>query len=139
LEVSAALLLEDHWWPYRDGFIHYVDEGRGPAVLLLQGNPTWSYLYRNVIKELRADYRLIGLDYPGFGMSKAPEERQSRGSGLGRSDRNELCGTAQGGPARHCRDELLGLAGIRAAMAVFPGHGRMATWLLAADALELLR
>jgi haloalkane dehalogenase len=62
----------DYWWPYRDGFIHYVDEGRGPAVLLLHGNPTWSYLYRNVIKELRADHRLIALDYPGFGMSKAP-------------------------------------------------------------------
>ena len=62
----------DHWLPYRDGFIHYVDEGRGPAVLLLHGNPTWSYLYRNVIKELRADHRLVALDYPGFGMSKAP-------------------------------------------------------------------
>jgi haloalkane dehalogenase len=63
---------EDHWLPYRDGVIHYVDEGRGPAVLLLHGNPTWSYLYRNIIKELRSGYRLVALDYPGFGMSKAP-------------------------------------------------------------------
>jgi haloalkane dehalogenase len=62
----------DRWLPYGDGFIHYVDEGRGPAVLLLHGNPTWSYLYRNVSKELRADHRLLALDYPGFGMSKAP-------------------------------------------------------------------
>jgi haloalkane dehalogenase len=62
----------DHWLPCRDGVIHYVDEGRGPEVLLLHGNPTWSYLYRNVIKELRADHRLVALDYPGFGMSKAP-------------------------------------------------------------------
>jgi haloalkane dehalogenase len=63
----------DRWLPYLDGYIHYVDEGQGPAVLLLHGNPTWSYLYRNVIKELRAEFRLIAPDYPGFGMSKAPD------------------------------------------------------------------
>lgn len=63
---------KDNWMPYRDGYIHYVDEGHGPTVLLLHGNPTWSYLYRHVVKELRGDYRLIALDYPGFGMSKAP-------------------------------------------------------------------
>ena len=35
----------DHWLPYRDGQIHYVDEGAGPPVLLVHGNPTWSYIY----------------------------------------------------------------------------------------------
>ncbi|MDP4096398.1 alpha/beta fold hydrolase [Paenibacillus sp. P96] len=63
----------DRWLPYRDGYIHYVDEGQGPVVLLLHGNPTWSYLYRNVIKELRTEFRLIAPDYPGFGMSQAPD------------------------------------------------------------------
>ncbi|WP_201003015.1 alpha/beta fold hydrolase [Paenibacillus glycanilyticus] len=63
----------DHWLPYRDGRIHYLDEGQGPTVLLLHGNPTWSYLYRNVIKELRGECRLVAPDYPGFGMSTAPE------------------------------------------------------------------
>jgi haloalkane dehalogenase len=58
--------------PYRDGFVHYVDEGRGPTILLLHGNPTWSYLYRDVIKALRGECRLVAPDYPGFGMSKAP-------------------------------------------------------------------
>jgi haloalkane dehalogenase len=62
----------DHWSPYRDGYIHYVDEGNGPAILLLHGNPTWSYVYRDVIKELRQECRLVAPDYPGFGMSKAP-------------------------------------------------------------------
>jgi haloalkane dehalogenase len=62
----------DHWMPYRDGYLHYVDEGQGPTVLLLHGNPTWSYIYRNVIKPLRADCRVVAPDYPGFGMSKAP-------------------------------------------------------------------
>ncbi|MGO4542411.1 alpha/beta fold hydrolase [Paenibacillus sp. 2TAB19] len=63
---------KDHWLSYRDGHIHYIDEGQGPTVLLLHGNPTWSYLYRNVIKELRGEFRLVAPDYPGFGMSKAP-------------------------------------------------------------------
>ncbi|MBA2938626.1 alpha/beta fold hydrolase [Paenibacillus sp. CGMCC 1.16610] len=63
---------KDNWMPYRDGMIHYVDEGQGPVILLLHGNPTWSYLYRNVIKELSGECRLIALDYPGLGMSRAP-------------------------------------------------------------------
>jgi haloalkane dehalogenase len=63
----------DHWLPYREGCIHYVDEGSGPTILLLHGNPTWSYVYRDVIKELRGECRLVVLDYPGFGMSKAPD------------------------------------------------------------------
>ncbi|WP_246309704.1 alpha/beta fold hydrolase [Paenibacillus alginolyticus] len=65
---------KDHWMPYRDGVIHYVDEGQGPVILLLHGNPTWSYLYRNVIKELSGECRLIALDYPGLGMSRAPSD-----------------------------------------------------------------
>ncbi|MCI4323521.1 MAG: alpha/beta fold hydrolase [Thermoplasmata archaeon] len=63
---------EDHWFPFRDGSVHFVDEGSGAPVLLLHGNPTWSYLYRDVIKELRGECRLIAPDYPGFGMSRAP-------------------------------------------------------------------
>ncbi|MDU0203989.1 alpha/beta fold hydrolase [Paenibacillus sp. MAH-36] len=65
---------KDHWMPYRDGVIHYIDEGQGPVILLLHGNPTWSYLYRNVIKELSDECRLIALDYPGLGMSRAPSD-----------------------------------------------------------------
>lgn len=63
---------KDHWLPYRDGYIHYIDEGTGPTVLLLHGNPTWSYLYRKIVKELSGECRLVAIDYPGFGMSKAP-------------------------------------------------------------------
>ncbi|MBW7456350.1 alpha/beta fold hydrolase [Paenibacillus sepulcri] len=69
---SSEYPFKDHWLPYRDGHIHYIDEGQGPVVLLLHGNPTWSYLYRNVIKELSRECRLIAPDYPGMGMSKAP-------------------------------------------------------------------
>jgi haloalkane dehalogenase len=51
--------------------VHYVDEGAGPPLLLLHGNPTWSFLYREIIKGLRDSYRCIAPDHPGFGLSRA--------------------------------------------------------------------
>jgi haloalkane dehalogenase len=51
--------------------VHYVDEGDGPVLLMLHGNPVWSFVYRRVIAELRRDFRCIALDYPGFGLSTA--------------------------------------------------------------------
>src|SRR5262249_33213350 len=52
--------------------IHYVDEGGGPPLLLLHGNPTYSFLYREIIRRLSGRFRCIALDYPGFGLSTAP-------------------------------------------------------------------
>ena len=51
--------------------VHYVDEGEGPVFLFLHGNPTWSFLYRDIIKGLMHRFRCIALDYPGFGLSHA--------------------------------------------------------------------
>lgn len=60
-------------WLERDGSsMHYLDEGDGRPVLLLHGNPTWSFLYRRVIRELRAECRCVAPDYPGFGFSDHP-------------------------------------------------------------------
>ena len=53
--------------------MHYVDEGQGDPVLLLHGNPTWSYLYRKFIPPLvAAGYRAIAPDHIGFGLSDHP-------------------------------------------------------------------
>jgi haloalkane dehalogenase len=50
--------------------MHYVDEGSGPVVLLLHGEPTWSYLYRKMIPPLvAAGYRVLAPDLIGFGKS----------------------------------------------------------------------
>lgn len=49
--------------------LHYVDEGEGPPVLLLHGNPTWSYMYRNIIPYLAPYVRCIAVDLPGMGKS----------------------------------------------------------------------
>lgn len=52
--------------------IHYVDEGAGPTLLFLHGNPSWSFQWRDLIRGLRGTHRCVALDYPGFGMSEAP-------------------------------------------------------------------
>ena len=55
--------------------LHYVDEGHtgGRPLVCLHGNPTWSYLYRNVIPPCaRAGYRTLALDNMGFGFSDKP-------------------------------------------------------------------
>ncbi|MDP9006291.1 MAG: alpha/beta fold hydrolase [Actinomycetota bacterium] len=54
--------------------LHYIDEGRGPVLLLLHGNPTWSFLYRHLVARLRHRFRCVALDYPGFGLSSAPND-----------------------------------------------------------------
>jgi haloalkane dehalogenase len=55
--------------------IHYVDEGSGPPVVLFHGEPTWSFLYRNVVPRLvAAGYRAIAPDMPGFGKSDVPTD-----------------------------------------------------------------
>lgn len=65
-------------FPFRSRFlaldgstVHYVDEGEGPILLMLHGNPTWSFVYRDVILRLRDRFRCVALDYPGFGLSTA--------------------------------------------------------------------
>jgi haloalkane dehalogenase len=55
--------------------MHYVDEGEGDPVLLLHGEPTWSYLYRRVIPPIAEIARAIAPDYFGFGRSDKPVER----------------------------------------------------------------
>ena len=60
---------ESHYLQVPGGRLHYVDEGSGEPVVMVHGNPTWSFLYRNLILRLRQDYRCIALDHLGFGLS----------------------------------------------------------------------
>lgn len=61
-----------HWFDSSRGRLHYVDEGTGPVIMLCHGNPTWSFLYREIIKGLRDQFRCIAPDYLGFGLSERP-------------------------------------------------------------------
>src|SRR2546428_9183894 len=55
--------------------MHRVDEGDGEPILLLHGEPTWSYLYRSMIPPLvAAGYRCVAPDYFGFGRSDKPTD-----------------------------------------------------------------
>lgn len=66
-------------WPYTPRFfehadvrLHYVDEGDGEPIVMLHGNPTWGYLYRNFIRPLSRTHRCIVPDHMGFGRSAKP-------------------------------------------------------------------
>ena len=50
--------------------VHYIDEGSGPVVLFVHGNPDYSFLYRHQIDDLRSSYRCVAFDMPGFGLSE---------------------------------------------------------------------
>lgn len=58
--------------------MHYVDEGKkdGPVVLLLHGEPSWSYLYRKMIPGLTGQFRVIAPDLIGFGKSDKLVDKQ---------------------------------------------------------------
>jgi pimeloyl-ACP methyl ester carboxylesterase len=66
-------------WPFAPRFRdapgfrqHYIDEGSGRPVLLLHGQPTWGYIYRNFIRPLAATHRVVVPDHMGFGKSETP-------------------------------------------------------------------
>lgn len=55
--------------------MHYVDEGTGPVLLCLHGEPTWGYLFRDVIRRFSATHRVVVPDHMGFGKSETPADR----------------------------------------------------------------
>lgn len=66
---------EPHWRDRGQGIrMHYVDEGQGPPVLMLHGNPSWSLYYRNLVKALAGQRRCIVPDHVGMGKSDKPGE-----------------------------------------------------------------
>ncbi len=75
-DASRPAWVDDELFPFKSCFVelggnvvHYVDEGSGPILLMLHGNPVWSFVYREVIITLRDRFRCIALDFPGFGLS----------------------------------------------------------------------
>jgi haloalkane dehalogenase len=54
--------------------LSYLDAGQGPVVVMLHGNPSWSYLYRNLAGLLQRDYRVIVPDHLGCGLSDKPQD-----------------------------------------------------------------
>lgn len=69
-----AYPFKSHFYETAAGQMHYIDEGSGTPVVMIHGNPTWSFLYRHLIKELMPDYRCIAPDHLGFGLSDKPKD-----------------------------------------------------------------
>lgn len=63
-----------HYAEFESMRMHHLDEGSGDPILLLHGEPTWSYLYRRMIPILATRFRVIAPDYLGFGRSDKPIE-----------------------------------------------------------------
>jgi len=67
-------------YPFKSNFLqlgdhnlHFVDEGQGQPILMLHGNPTWSFYYRNLIKTFSEKYRTVVPDHIGCGLSDKPQ------------------------------------------------------------------
>jgi haloalkane dehalogenase len=77
--VTIDLAPFRHLYPFASRFaevngrrMHYVDEGAGEPVVMLHGNPTWSFYFRELITSVAADRRAIAPDHIGCGLSEAP-------------------------------------------------------------------
>ena len=63
-----------HWNSVGKDKLHYVDEGSGEVILMLHGNPTWSFFYRNLAKHFRKSNRVVVPDHIGCGLSDKPQD-----------------------------------------------------------------
>jgi haloalkane dehalogenase len=81
-EDRAGAWIDRKEYPFQSKFfvlpmgrMHYVDEGSSDhAIVMVHGNPAWSFTYRKLIRGLSSRYRCIALDHIGFGLSDKPRE-----------------------------------------------------------------
>ena len=77
LRINKALYplypFDNHYLDVSDNKLHYLDEGEGEPVLMLHGNPTWSFYYRNLVLKLRDQFRCVVPDHMGCGLSSKPQ------------------------------------------------------------------
>lgn len=73
---EAEYPFASHWFRTTAGVQHYLDEGQGPLLLMVHGNPTWSFAWRKLVTELSRDHRVIAIDHLGCGFSEKPQQRE---------------------------------------------------------------
>jgi len=73
--VSTLYPFASHYHDVAGHRLHYVDEGSGEAVLMVHGNPSWSFLYRDLIQSLQGDHRTVAPDHIGCGRSDKPDDK----------------------------------------------------------------
>lgn len=73
-ELKGQYPFHSHFHMIEEESLHYVDEGEGAPLLMLHGNPTWSFFYRNLAKYFsKNNYRVIIPDHIGCGLSSKPQ------------------------------------------------------------------
>ncbi len=72
-DISADFPFQSHYVDVLGSRMHYIDEGQGDVVLFLHGNPTSSYLWRNIVPYVSGEYRAIAVDLIGMGKSDKPD------------------------------------------------------------------
>jgi len=70
-------------YPFRSRYLdrkgmalHFIDQGEGDALVMVHGNPTWSFYFRHLIKAFSTTHRTIVPDHMGCGLSDKPDETQ---------------------------------------------------------------
>lgn len=79
-QMTAPLRPQLEDYPFKSNYfrrpdglaLHYLDEGQGPPVIMVHGNPSWSFLWRGLIKALAPAYRCLAPDHMGMGLSDRP-------------------------------------------------------------------
>jgi cis-3-alkyl-4-acyloxetan-2-one decarboxylase len=74
IPISPLYPFDGHYLDLAGLRYHYLDEGRGETLVMLHGNPTWSFYYRNLVLGLRDAYRTIVPDHIGCGLSDKPDD-----------------------------------------------------------------
>lgn len=76
---NAAAVFHHEEFPFQSRFfeiggykLHYIDEGKGPAILMMHACPFWSFEFRKLILKLRETHRVVAFDQMGFGLSDKP-------------------------------------------------------------------
>ena len=64
---------DSQWLDLGGQRLHYLDEGNGDVLLMVHGNPTWSFYWRKLITAFRDRYRVVALDHLGCGLSDKPQ------------------------------------------------------------------
>jgi len=73
INIPTTFPFKSHYLPVKDSRLHYIGEGKGDPVIFIHGNPTSSYLWRNIIPYVSGHSRAIAIDLIGMGKSGKPE------------------------------------------------------------------
>lgn len=71
---AAEYPFAPHWLEVDGARLHYVDEGSGPPLLFVHGNPTWSFAWRKFITAFSPQQRCVAVDHVGCGRSDKPAD-----------------------------------------------------------------